>query len=74
MDFHVTAQRGDMMSATCSGTDELDQVLDGLGMSIRDKSCPNAEAISRVLKLHEGPVSVGWAMGRGWIRVDGEFR
>lgn len=74
MDFHVFAQRGDMMSATCSGTAELDRMLDDLGMSIRDTTCPNAEAISHVLELHGEPVSVGWAMGRGWIRVEREFR
>ncbi len=40
-------------------------------MNIRDASCPDAEKIAQVLELHtEGPVSVGWAAGRGWIHVE----
>jgi hypothetical protein len=70
VEFRITAQRGDLLSMSCSGTAELDVILKGLDMSIRDTSCPDAEKIAQVLKLHtEGPVSVGWAAGRGWIHV-----
>lgn len=70
MDFRVLAQRGDVTAMECSGTAELDVILTGLGMSLRDRVCDSAEKIEQVLLSYDCPVTAGWATGRGWVRVE----
>lgn len=58
------------MSVECSGTAELDAVLDSLKMSVRDGVCNSAEIIERALRSYDCPVTTGWSTRRGWIRVE----
>lgn len=74
MDFHVTAQRGDLTSVTCSGLPELETALDNMKMSIRDVTCRTTESIVTLLGAMDGPVCVGWATRRGWIYVEEKTR
>lgn len=70
MNFHITAQRGELMSVTCSSAIELDAALEKMKMVVRDITCRTTEQIVRLADAIEGPFSVGWATRTGWIYVE----